>query len=299
MIEAHAPDVVDLLRRHRPLVDATGFVHPQGRVERPAAEVPLVITGHMRTEVACRLHAAILQEIGNSGVEGIGQVHEKAAGREQRVHWTVREAKTPHPGAQGTAHHFVVGTLGPVCHPHFLKGTGRGVVVGPVDIGWLAVAVPVRGQPQPASVPLGCQRLQLAHLSGEGGHVVGGLDLHTDTLSPDAQTARVVGQFGGGVAAEDEKHGLTSGGDIGLEDQVGEPVWTATDPAIDLAANLARPTAVEPGDTQLAFRCGHPFCGHRHEEVQRLGLPRLANGLAKPHGLAQLPTVGPSGPGLG
>ena len=161
--EADTAQILEVLFGDLPFVQLVVVVNPHGAVEGIPGEHPLVIADGV-LPISQHVHAAALEEVGQTGVERVGHIDVQSRWRVQRMSRAVREAPAPHLHTQGPTHDIVVRTLGPVGDAHLVQSALGHVVVGPVDVGWLAVAL-ATGEQHQTVVPLVREAFHLAHLT--------------------------------------------------------------------------------------------------------------------------------------
>ena len=115
-------------------------VHPHGLGEGVPGDHPLIITQVVHLEVLHHFHAALLEEIGQAGVERVLHVDMHPTRGKQRVRRTVRKPPAPHLYAERAPHNFIVGATGPVGDAEFLLAIRGKIVVAPIDARRFAVA---------------------------------------------------------------------------------------------------------------------------------------------------------------
>jgi hypothetical protein len=293
--EADGPDVVLLRVVNGAGAHAAVGAHPEQIGEGLAGEDPLVVAEGLHFNVAGGLHGAGFVEPGKAGVEAVLDVDVDAGGGEDGVDGGVGEAPAADGGEQGAADDFVVGAGVPEGDAEFLEVAGGDVVVGPVDAGGLAVAF-AAGEEFEAVFAFDFEAFELAHLAGEGGAEEVVFDIEGEAFAGGFQVRGVGGEFGVGVAVEDEIGMALMGADGSEEEKIGESGIGAEEFAGDLGGDLGEMGAIDAGEAEFAGERGGVGGGDAEGDFDGFGGAGDADGFIEREGLEELPGGGPGAP---
>ena len=225
--------------------------HPDHFGERLAGEDPFVVSERIDFDVLDDVGFSGFDEPGDAGVEAVFDIEMDAGGGEDGVDGGVGKAPAADDGAERAADDFVVGARVPEGDAHLLDVAVGDVVVGPIDSGWLAVAF-AAGEEFEAVFAFEREAFELAHLTGEGGLEEIVFDVEGEAFAGGFEVGGVVGEFGIGVAVEEEKCLALVGAAGGEEDYLAEAGGTSLDFGEDLGGDFAEGGAVDLGDAEFA-----------------------------------------------
>ena len=169
------------------------------------------------------------------------------------------------------------------------------VVMRPIDSGRFTVAFAPRKQLLPV-LALVDESFELTHLLRKPAAIVFVFEFQRETIAADFEIRRIVGEFGIGVAVEDEPIGTLMRRRIGEERNPAMPLGTAPDFLGDLAANFSQRAVDDACNTHFSRQGCCLILAKGGHDLDRLAGAFETYGLVERENLSVRPTPRPVSP---